>query len=494
MRKILLTTVIVCCNLFLYAQFNLSGCVENLPKGETLTINIPFTFGYLESGNQPLAVNKDGSFAISLPLDKEKIGYLRWGNHQAFLWMKPGSSLFVALDGTTGGIAFAGSTASNNRLLHELKLNDAPRFYREDKRVDANEMQDSVIRPYTVHLVAKTAKIDSSQLNAREKEFLKTELHYHFLVYLDLYVRTANWSTNVWNTFILDAMKEEKPKSQSYLRGPMYDAFIDTYLGFLETRAFANRDDPARFTALLDSIYGIGSLDSLTTVYENKGKAYMNWLVVKRAFDAATSEEYLAKQIQAIYEEGHLSEADRLLDVFRSSFHNSNYLDTLTSKRTMLIERMEKPNDQIVIPADYRTFSSIKTFIQQFKGKVVYLDIWGTWCGPCKIELRYVPQLKERFKEKGVVFVYLDMDDDNKDARWREYIQANGITGVHLRKDPADIQPIWNELLPNDKNLHGRYPSFFLFDKNGNLVNGFIKRPSEKEALYSQLENYLRSQ
>ncbi|WP_257670156.1 TlpA family protein disulfide reductase [Parapedobacter tibetensis] len=492
MKRIILSVVAVYGYLFSYAQFDLKGHIKNLPIGETVTVNVPFVFGYFEDENKPLVASKDGSFDMMLPLDEEKIGYLRWGDYEAFLWMRPGAGLSVELDAANGSITFGGPMANANRLLHELELNASPDFYSEKKRVDVNEMQDSVIRPYTVQLAVKVEQIDASPLSAREKEFLKAELHDHFLAYLDLYVRTADWPTEVWSAFVLDMMKGETPQPRSYLRGPMYYAFIDTYLGFLETRAFANRDNPARFAELLDSVYGVSSFDSLDAVYERNGEAYIEWLAVKRAFDAQTAEEYLAKQIQENYEDGHLSEGECLLDELRTSFSNSVYLEALTSKRARLAEQLTKPNNQIVIPEDYRTFSSINTFVQQFHGKVVYLDIWGTWCGPCKMEMRHVPQLKERFEDNDVVFIYLDMDDDNKDTKWREYIQVNGITGIHLRKNKVDIQAIWSELLPNDKNLHGRYPSYFLFDKNGNLVDESAKRPSEKEMLYSQIKKYLR--
>ena len=491
MKRVILTVAALYGGLCAYAQFNLSGHVSNLPDGETAAVNIPFVFGYFEDENKPLVADKEGNFDIVLPLAEEKIGYLRWGDHEALLWMRPGTGLSVELDAANGEITFDGPMAAPNRLLHDLELNAAPNFYAGDKRVEANAMQDSVIRPYAAPMNAKEAQINASALNTHEKEFLRAELHYHFLVYLDLYVRTAKWPREVWSTFILDGMEGETAKPRSSLKGPMYYAFIDTYLGFLETRAFASRDNPARFAMLLDSVYGVSNFDSLNAVYERNGKAYIDWLAVKHAFDAQTAEEYLAKQIQATYDDGHLTEGESLLDALRTSFSNSSYLDALASKRALLAERMTKHDNQIIIPDDYRTFPSISAFVRQFKGKVVYLDIWGTWCGPCKIEMRHVPQLKERFEGKAVVFVYLDMDDDSKDAKWREYIQVNGITGIHLRKDNPDIQSIWNELLPNNKNLHGRYPSYFLFDKSGNLVDESIKRPSEGEALYSQIENYL---
>ncbi len=474
-----------------YGQIRLRGNIKNPTENQQLNVNIPFVFGYSDEANTKLPTNRDGNFNVLLPLDEEKIGYLRWGDHEALLWMRPGTDLAVELDGTSGEITFSGTMADANELLHELELRKAPLFFADNKRVAVNEMQDSVILPYLKQLDAKAAKVDTSTLSAREKEFLNAELHYHFTTYLDLYVRTARWPNDIWSPFILEVMNAETPQPKSPLRGPMYYAFIDTYLGLLETRAFSNRNDPARFAELLDSVYGVNSFDSLTAIYNQYGKTYIDWLAAKHAFDANTAERYLTKHIKEKYYNGDLSEGNYLLDALRMHNDKSVYLDTLTSEKRLLMEKMTHADNDIIIPDNYRTFSHIKTFVEQYRGKIVYLDIWGTWCGPCKIEMRHVPQLKERFAGKDVVFVYLDMDADNKDAKWREYIQVNGITGVHLRKNDEDIQAIWKELLPDDPAKHGYYPTYFLFDKNGNLAAETIKRPSDGEELVEQLEKYL---
>ena len=131
MKRIILTTLIVYSNLLSYAQFNLSGYIKNLPDGENLTVNVPFVFGYFDDDNKQLTVNKDGDFDSLLPLDKEKIGFLRWGSHEVFLWMRPGADLFVGLDGTNGHIALSGTMANANRLLYELELKKEPHFFTE---------------------------------------------------------------------------------------------------------------------------------------------------------------------------------------------------------------------------------------------------------------------------------------------------------------------------------------------------------------------------
>src|SRR5690606_17132589 len=242
----------VCGYLFSHAQFDLKGHIKNLPAGETVMVNAPLVFGYFDDMKTPLTTDEDGNFSVTLPLDEEKIGYLRWGDRQAFLWMRPGTDLTVELDGSNGQIAFGGNMAEANALLHKLELWKAPLFFTDSKRVAVNEMQTRIIQPYLKQLAAKITKVDASPLTPSEKEFLKAELHYHFIVYVDLYVRTARWPREEWSNFIIEFMQGETPQPKSALHGPMYYSFIDAYVGFLASRAFSNRDDTTKFAESLE--------------------------------------------------------------------------------------------------------------------------------------------------------------------------------------------------------------------------------------------------
>lgn len=490
MKQILMVAAIL--HSFLsYGQFRLSGVISNYRETGNLTVNVPLVYGRFVEENRQLVPGEEGRFEIILPVYEEKIGYLHWGNRDIFLWMKPGEELEIESDSLGGPIRFNGTSAAVNALLMELELHKSPAFYSEKKRVEPGQMADSVVNPGRRKLAEKIARVDASSLSESEKAFLRAELHYHFVVYADLYARTAGWPRETWSAFALDLMKTETTTPRSVLKGPMYDAFINTYLEFLETRAFSNRDDPDKFADELNSVYGVNNLDTLTGLHERYGGAYINWLVVKRMFPGASAERYLAGQVKAKYSGGELSEGNYLLNELVIFNSNSAYIDTLTILKKTLISKMNGKHDDIVIPEDYRTFADIKTIIERYRGKVVYLDVWGTWCGPCKIEMRYLPDLKRRVEGKDIVFLYLDMDEDSKDGRWREYIRVNGVTGIHLRKNNADIQAIWAELLPHNKGLHGRYPSYFIFDKNGRLIDEEAKRPGDGENLVKQLEKYL---
>src|SRR5690606_39321828 len=111
--------------------------------------------------------------------------------------------------------------------------------------------------------------------------------------------------------------------------------------------------------------YGVSSFDSLMSLAHEHGETFLNWMAVKRAFDANTTERYLAQQIKGKYDDGEVSTGNRLFEALELHNRNSTYLDTLTSIRASLMKRMATINNDIIVPDDYRTFQQIKTFVKQ---------------------------------------------------------------------------------------------------------------------------------
>ena len=71
--------------------------------------------------------------------------------------------------------------------------------------------------------------------------------------------------------------------------------------------------------------------------------------------------------------------------------------------------------------------------LSQFKGQVVLIDFWASWCGPCINDLPYLRKVKEKTADWPVVFVNISLDADEDD--WREAIDKHEIKGVHVRAD-----------------------------------------------------------
>jgi thiol-disulfide isomerase/thioredoxin len=144
-------------------------------------------------------------------------------------------------------------------------------------------------------------------------------------------------------------------------------------------------------------------------------------------------------------------------------------------------------NSDIVFRKDSGKVKSVEQLLAPYKGRYVYLDIWGSWCGPCRDEMKFSEALKEHFSGRNIVFLYLDMDENRQDERWKSFVRLENITGQHLRMDGNALEKIWNVLTPGGDGSRF-YPSYFIFDRAGKVIPVQARRPSEKEDLYRQLE------
>lgn len=109
--------------------------------------------------------------------------------------------------------------------------------------------------------------------------------------------------------------------------------------------------------------------------------------------------------------------------------------------------------------------------LADFRGKYVYIDMWATWCGPCKREMPYLKALEEEFKDAEIVFVGLSVDKD-KEA-WENMVRQGELTGVQL-------------YLGTGSRFQEGYrveaiPRFILLDKEGVIISNDMSRPSAKE-------------
>ncbi len=97
--------------------------------------------------------------------------------------------------------------------------------------------------------------------------------------------------------------------------------------------------------------------------------------------------------------------------------------------------------------------------LSDFRGKVVFLNFWASWCPPCRAEARLLEQSWQRYKNQGVVFLGIDMQDTEEAAR--RFIQEFGVTYMNGR-DP-------NNRIAINYGVYG-IPETFFIDKEGQIT------------------------
>lgn len=67
--------------------------------------------------------------------------------------------------------------------------------------------------------------------------------------------------------------------------------------------------------------------------------------------------------------------------------------------------------------------------LSDFKGKVVLVDVWATWCGPCRQQIPYLKKLEEEMHGTDVVFVGVSVDESKDKQKWLDFIKTEGLKG-----------------------------------------------------------------
>ena len=172
---------------------------------------------------------------------------------------------------------------------------------------------------------------------------------------------------------------------------------------------------------------------------------------------------------------------DRLA-AFKKRYPHSEYLPLLTDKITHRdkIAAGSPALDFTINTVDGKTMK-----LSDLKGKVVFMDFWASWCGPCMGEMPYAKKIEERYKGKDVVFVYVSIDAD--EAAWKKKMDELQLAGLHMRDGAGG----WSGPVATLYGVQG-VPSYFLIDKNGRYALDSAPRPSATDELTAAIDRLLQ--
>ena len=114
-----------------------------------------------------------------------------------------------------------------------------------------------------------------------------------------------------------------------------------------------------------------------------------------------------------------------------------------------------------------------------FSGKRVFIDMWATWCAPCKKEFRsYDSVYYSLMDKKNISLVYLSIDKDTDKKRWDLDIDKLGLKGYHVRANKQMVQALQESIFNGGAIT---IPRYILIDESGNIVSHDFARPSDPD-------------
>jgi len=258
-----------------------------------------------------------------------------------------------------------------------------------------------------------------------------------------------------------------KNKTRLFLKNGSDIKINYTYNDFKKTLSFAGNGSET-------SAYLINKEKYDKVVNLRRSKKY--YQLDKSAFNAKMNEiedkfnEMLAVNVDSALKANEIKKNKKSLDYVKKHYPQQHKLLTVLAKG--------KVSPKFV---NYENFNGGTTSLDDFKGKYVYIDVWATWCGPCKREIPSFKKVMEEYKgKKNIAFVGISVDDPRRHgsvekakAKWRAMVKEKNMVGVQLFADNA-----WASTFVRAYGITG-IPRFLLIDPNGNIVSSNAPRPSQ---------------
>ncbi|MFK7946981.1 MAG: TlpA family protein disulfide reductase [Saprospiraceae bacterium] len=445
--------------MFGQGQVIVAGTIKH---SEYFLANITFFKDHLQQQEEFVGgiLDEEEVFNVQFKIPRPSLVRLEHGNNELELYLEPGDSIYINFDNwdMEGTLEISGMkrVEQQNKYLLDiakemypyLSGNNAMHFFRdlneEEYQTHAEELkrkQERFLKTYQ-----RETAFSSSFLN-----YVRCEIEYTWAASLLNYPAYHQFFNNQENPMIMSEKFYRFLRKVNYLN--LYDLNSNAYRDFLD--AFVNHkmeNLPQAANVLHRYFYK----NRIKIIHDNLNGDALNYM--------------LAQTFISAYQRGELYELAKDVEDFLMSNALESYKDVVDS--LYKIASTLRPG-QIAPNFELETLDGGSMSFSDLKGKVIYVDFWATWCGPCKKEMEHSKKLKEQFRNEDVVFVYISLDDTKDKDMWQWFVRQNQIEGIHLMAKGG-----FNSDIAKAYNVTG-VPTYYLIDKNGQIASNTPKRPSQ---------------
>jgi len=418
-------------------------------------------------------LGEDGSFELTVDVDAPGEYRLRNGGNRATLYLHPGDELTVTADieDMNGTILFSGTGAKVNNYIGEQK-----------RRLDvfnASVVDENIYKLELENFLESNNKMRTSITDLYEKRFGDGSASVDFAKYaqVDIRARWANQLNNYPRYHAYYAKKDDFEVDDSYydfqkeislddteaLQSPEYRSLVLGHASNSVDKILEEGDiTEDDWAGIMQAQYQFTSKDS------EIGDGVRDYLLGSNLYD----------YISFFGTDG----SEKMLESYRKTNKDPEFLSAVEENYTLwakLAEGQDAPQFK------YTSIEGEEVALSDFQGKVVYVDVWATWCGPCKGEIPASKELKKKFEgNKDVVFMYISVDE--KQNAWEKFLEDDQEwAGVHLITGVG-----WGSEITDEYMIKG-IPRYILVDRDGKIASASAPRPSSGEKIEGLIRELL---
>jgi len=448
-----------------YEKATLSGKIIGKSPGDggfksiVLSFSNPVTS---DRTNCEIPIKNDGTFTVSIPIQCISIGFASSDFYEGIICLIPGEE-------TKLEITYDSNQKKHVELINRLGItaDDAMNIMEVITLVLSHQTDkvDEVVTPELFSQLAMKSLQDklkiieaSTKLSDAAKQITNSELRTWYILQVLL-----NYVETMYKIY-MDQHKNDAGLKEFKAQIPdkSYYSFLK-YFNFNDPSYLSSSSYSKIFESLLNNeIMAIPAIGEMSVdAWLIKVKEILKDDIGSDTgifYDLLVSNAY-AKQLN---EMGPFSDIQK--QNIKSYFVNKSFTDILIDENEKVMQLAAKSNKERIFKIDRSSDNVMDSIISKYKGKVVFVDFWATWCAPCLAAMRISESVKSEFENKEVVFVYMT-DPSSPRKAWEQKISVIG--GEHYYVTNKE----WDNL--NKTYGFSGIPHYLIFDKSGILKHNY---------------------
>ncbi len=427
---------------------------------------------------ESLQKNSEGFYSYNFNISSPEIIRLNVGEERLKMIIQPNQSYQVEASDST--LIFKLDNAKGNELLNNLQRSSNGTVsesmeYKNDSTASAITQKVDLLK--NTEIKQLDSLFENKQIDEEFYKIVQNEINYYYASKINSLIIGKSYDSFPLNEDL------ESLLEQTIEKYPVNPKIIPSnWFEYAESSTIYKNTYEQKKAGLITS-------DSLQKLYLNGNIKHYNEGIIRKHLKGTYQEKLLAYYIifsakQKNYEKSIID----LYDNFKLSFPNSNYSQYLEPEVNEIRDYQNKikgdlPKSVTIIESD--NIDSLNELLVQFRGQKIYIDLWASWCAPCKEEFSHNKEIQRILEEKHFKKLYISIDDKNRKNKWMENIKFHELNGYHFLSNKT-----FQIDFADNYTLHeGTFsiPQYLIVDEEGNIITKNAPRPSESNELKKML-------
>jgi thiol-disulfide isomerase/thioredoxin len=459
-----------------------------------------FTFDYLKKGGYELALSNEYTAKYTFDLSEPQFITLYCNKDSIsrdFLkftfFVSPGDDISFKADFAQKGNEFivTGKGADNNQpLLGGMERPDVQSFYGDtipNRIIAAIKQQEkayqTAVAAYYKKYKPTVAFIKATNYNL---EYYAIGAYYDFKEENKFRVREAyDRNFSKWKMITDSLFKPVELNNGDAINSKNYTHLIRMFLMREKERLWSeSRENPVAF---YKEWYNTDTTAGKKLFNEDQ-QNLLKEKIINKHFNGKAAEYLYGVLFDEAMSESDPKNLAAIFSRFKQQHPNSKYIGWFGPAVDATVKKLQRglTAEMIFVTDNGTKLTTFDEVLALNKGKTILLDMWGTWCGPCRKEIdKNSAAIKAHFKDKGLSYLYIANSDTNHEKEWKNLIAYFDLKGTHILASSSLSRDIMTK-------VEGRgYPTYVVIKKDGTYEQSKAGYPMKRDVLIKQLEDAL---